>query len=120
MNNEVNEIKELGVYEFFESVFDKSIVLCREDEANVKAVWTAGGQQRIVFGLSNNLVYCDKCGRELDDAGHELPEAIRLDYIGGVKSVFGEGKRVQFNLCQHCLKSTFEDVIRVSDKPAAK
>eukprot|EP00828_Plagiopyla_frontata_P022219 TRINITY_DN28809_c0_g1_i1.p1 TRINITY_DN28809_c0_g1~~TRINITY_DN28809_c0_g1_i1.p1 ORF type:complete len:364 (-),score=37.75 TRINITY_DN28809_c0_g1_i1:104-1195(-) len=120
MTDANSTIKELPVYEFFESVFDKSIVLCREDEANVKAFWVAGGQQRIVFGLANNLVYCDKCGKELDDANHELAEAVRLDYIGSSHSVFGTGCRVRFTLCQHCLKSTFEDIIHVSGTPAEK
>jgi len=48
-------------------------------------------------------ITCSMCGTEyIDDM--ELQEFFIYDAVGGYSSVFGDETRVQFELCQHCLK----------------
>ncbi len=48
---------------------------------------------------------CDRCGREITPEEHsEWGEALRLRFTGGYGSVFGDGSRVEADLCQHCVK----------------
>jgi len=48
-------------------------------------------------------VLCDKCKKEIMDI-LEWQEMLHIDFVGGYSSVFGDGTRVQCNLCQYCLK----------------
>ncbi|HBD94870.1 MAG TPA: hypothetical protein DC057_11930 [Spirochaetia bacterium] len=57
-------------------------------------------------------VVCDKCGKQygLDyrnhDSGNEIWEAQEfhhINFVGGFASVFGDGTKVECDLCQHCL-----------------
>lgn len=49
---------------------------------------------------------CDKCGKTYDDVEDilEVQEFLKIDFVGGFGSVFGDGTRVMANICQHCLK----------------
>ncbi len=55
------------------------------------------------------ILTCDKCGIGCDersmDSALELQEFLRLDFIGGYSSVFGDQTRVKLDICQHCLKT---------------
>jgi hypothetical protein len=48
---------------------------------------------------------CDCCGREAT-IGHdyEAQEFVSIDFVGGYGSVFGDGTRVNLDICQYCLK----------------
>ena len=46
----------------------------------------------------------------------ELPEMHHIDFAGGYGSVFGDGNRVQCDLCQHCLMELITPFARVEDR----
>jgi len=46
--------------------------------------------------------FCDKCKKEIIGEV-ELQETQNIDFVGGYASVFGDGKEIECNLCQHCL-----------------
>ncbi len=57
---------------------------------------------------------CDVCGRDLTDIS-EGPEAYSFRRAGGYGSVFGDGATIALDLCQHCLKDTFEDYLQYGE-----
>lgn len=46
---------------------------------------------------------CDRCGRDLMD-DDEKHECLSISYVAGYGSVFGDGKTVEGDFCQHCVK----------------
>jgi hypothetical protein len=60
---------------------------------------------------------CDRCGRqaELDDLDCEFHEFTSIQYKAGYGSVFGDGNNVEVDLCQHCVKDTLGEWIRITD-----
>lgn len=57
---------------------------------------------------------CDRCGREImPDEHSEWSEALRLRLTGGYGSVFGDGSRVEADLCQHCVKKLIGPFCRI-------
>lgn len=60
---------------------------------------------------------CDRCGREADRDGtdSEFHEFTSIQYRAGYGSVFGDGKQVEVDLCQHCIKDTLGAWLRVTD-----
>lgn len=61
---------------------------------------------------------CDRCGRHMTPMDHEWYERVSLDWQGGFDSVFGDGAHVSLDLCQHCVRDTLGQWLRV-DLPAA-
>ena len=63
-------------------------------------------------------IICDRCGRraENDSENFEFQEFLSIDNIGGYRSVIGDGKRLQLDLCQHCLKELLLPFARLSEK----
>ena len=59
-----------------------------------------------ITAKSVSALTCDCCGREsivgIDD--YEVQEFVSVDFVGGYQSVFGDGKHVFLDICQHCLK----------------
>jgi len=49
-------------------------------------------------------VRCDRCGRE-DDDPMEMQEYLRVDFVGGFLSVFGDGNKFTGDFCQYCVKA---------------
>ncbi len=60
---------------------------------------------------------CDRCGRqaERDDLDFEIHEFTSIQYRAGYGSIFGDGNRVEVDLCQRCVKDTLGAWIRVTD-----
>ena len=48
-------------------------------------------------------VICDRCWIEHTDT-FEIEEFLYLDFIGGYGSIFGDGSKVECDLCQNCVK----------------
>lgn len=48
-------------------------------------------------------VHCDRCLKQITD-DMEMQELTSIHLEGGYSSVFGDGVRVEADLCQHCLK----------------
>lgn len=66
-------------------------------------------------------IRCDRCDRlaEVGDAELEFQEFVSIDLKAGYASIFGDGNRVQVDLCQHCLKDVLGRWLRIDD-PRAK
>lgn len=60
------------------------------------------------------LIRCDRCGKEAkrDEVGFAAMTSIGLD--AGYDSIFGDGNRVEVDLCEPCLKDTLGAWMRVS------
>ena len=61
-----------------------------------------------------DAIVCDKCGKEYRDE-IEIQEFHRIDFTGGFSSVFGDGNRVQCDLCQDCLYVMISEYTKVVD-----
>lgn len=46
---------------------------------------------------------CDICHTNYDDM-MDVQEFIKINYVGGFRSIFGDGNRLQIDICQHCFK----------------
>lgn len=60
---------------------------------------------------------CDRCGSEAGRQEAAFQEFASIDQVAGYGSVFGDGNRIQLELCPTCLKELVGAWIRVS--PAA-
>lgn len=47
---------------------------------------------------------CDRCGQREDRTESAFHEFTSIDYLGGYASIFGDGTRVQLDICQGCLR----------------
>ena len=58
---------------------------------------------------------CDRCGKQVfNDDVFDAQEAHHVDFVGGYGSVFGDGARVECDLCQSCLKHVLDGIARVT------
>ena len=57
-------------------------------------------------------ITCDICGETFTDI-MELNEFFQVDETCGYGSIFGDGNRIQLDVCQRCLKEKFGDKIRI-------
>lgn len=63
-------------------------------------------------------IRCDRCGKEV-----ERGEMTSIGLDAGYNSVFGDGNRVEVDLCEPCLRDTLGPWLRVktpADTPFAK
>ena len=58
---------------------------------------------------------CDRCGLHANADESEFFEAHHIDFTGGYGSVFGDGNRVQCDLCQKCLHQLISSCFRVTE-----
>ena len=60
---------------------------------------------------------CDRCGTHANRDGQdcEFQEFTSIQYRAGYGSVFGDGNRVEVDLCQHCVKDTLGSWLRITD-----
>lgn len=74
-------------------------------------------QQVFVETQKETSITCDVCGKEysIDDGVDvfEAQEFLRIDFTGGYDSVFGDGTKVQAEICQHCLKKRLGKYLRL-------
>lgn len=66
-------------------------------------------------GVVHQLV-CDRCGKEAARNESEFHEMTSIDFKAGYGSIFGDGNRVEIDLCQHCLRDTLGTWLRVKDE----
>jgi len=58
---------------------------------------------------------CDRCKVDyIDD--FEIQEFHFIRFTGGYDSVFGDGDKVECDICQHCLKKIIEKYCRVNNE----
>lgn len=60
-------------------------------------------------------IICDDCKTryEYGEGDMEIQEFLFLRAVGGFSSVFGDGAKLEMDLCQHCQKKRFGDILRV-------
>ena len=63
---------------------------------------------------SDLIVKCDKCKKEYNDI-MEIQEFIKVRFVGGYSSIFGDGTRVMADICQYCLKEMLDDNYRTEE-----
>lgn len=57
---------------------------------------------------------CDRCGGEARRHEAAFQEFMSIDQVAGYGSVFGDGNRVQLDLCPACLKALAGEWVRVT------
>ena len=65
------------------------------------------------FKPSPKRIKCDICKKEVfaEEDIVEYQEFSKIDFVGGYGSVFGDGTRIECNICQHCLKEKLGDYL---------
>ena len=68
--------------------------------------------------MPTRVCICDRCGRVIAPNDHdEDQERLAIDFIAGYGSVFGDGNRVQADLCQHCVHKVLGRWLRITAPP---
>jgi hypothetical protein len=59
---------------------------------------------------------CDRCGRRMSpkDSDGEWYERVSLSWRGGFHPVFGDYSELRLDFCQHCVKATMGEWIRIT------
>ena len=71
--------------------------------------------QDIVTGFT-----CDRCGKSVNAENIDIEqsivyhEALHINFVGGYSSIFGDGIKVECDLCQECLYDLIKDICRTS------
>ena len=77
-------------------------------------------------------IQCDRCQkvyRKEEVEGHilkkfndmwEINEFLRLDFSCGYGSIFGDGAKVECDLCQHCVKDLIGPYARIQEHSGAQ
>ena len=68
---------------------------------------------QILEGVSS--ITCDRCGRASQAEAIGISEFTSIDFVGGYGSIFGDGSKVEVDLCQQCLQATLGHWLRVSE-----
>jgi len=72
-------------------------------------------EREVMVGIES--IQCDKCKKVYSDE-MELQEFNHIELIGGYSSVFGDGSKINIDICQHCLydmiKGCDENTIYIS------
>ena len=71
-------------------------------------IHTKTEMQAVVSGFT-----CDCCASHVDAEDLSHQEAHHIAFTGGYTSVFGDGARVECDLCQDCLKKLIGDFCRI-------
>lgn len=67
-------------------------------------------------------IRCDRCGKEAERGEVGFGEMTSFGFDAGYDSIFGDGNRVEIDLCAHCLRDTLGAWLRVNaptDTPLA-
>lgn len=67
-------------------------------------------------------IRCDRCGKEAQRGEPGFVEMKSIGFDAGYGSIFGDGNRVDIDLCESCLRETLGTWLRVkspSDTPLA-
>ena len=68
-----------------------------------------------IKAMPERVCICDRCGRVMRTQDHdENQERISIDFTAGYGSIFGDGNRVQADLCQHCVRKVLGRWLRVT------
>lgn len=68
-------------------------------------------------------IECDRCGKEVQRDGSDFELMTSIEFQAGYASIFGDGNRVEIDLCEPCLRDTLGTWLRVrtpEDTPLAR
>ena len=62
-------------------------------------------------------ITCDVCKKEFDvrKDSFDVQEFLFINFIGGYGSVFGDGSKVQAEICQDCVKKLLGKYLRIDE-----
>lgn len=60
-----------------------------------------------------NQIGCDRCGKEVHRTEPDFEQMTSIGFDAGYGSVFGDGNRVEIDLCEPCLRATLGTWLRV-------
>ena len=58
-------------------------------------------------------IRCDRCGKEAERGEVGFVEMTPIGFDAGYNSIFGDGNRVEVDLCEPCLRDTLGAWLRV-------
>lgn len=58
-------------------------------------------------------IVCDRCGKEVQREGGDFKLMTSIGFEAGYASIFGDGNRVEIDLCEPCLRDTLGTWLRV-------
>jgi hypothetical protein len=58
-------------------------------------------------------IRCDRCGKEAERGEAGFAEMTSISFDAGYDSIFGDGNRVEADLCEPCLRDTLGAWLRV-------
>jgi hypothetical protein len=60
-------------------------------------------------------IECDKCHTVYDVSDYfEVQEFLHINFVGGFSSIFGDGNKVECDICQHCLATMISGLYRIT------
>lgn len=73
---------------------------------------------RVAIQARISSLVCDRCGTEVDAEEPGAGDFLSVDRVAGYGSVFGDGAKVELDLCDACIQEVLGQWIRVTDSPA--
>lgn len=58
-------------------------------------------------------IRCDRCGKEVERGNVGFVEMTSISVTAGYDSIFGDGNRVEVDLCEPCLRDTLGAWLRI-------
>lgn len=74
-------------------------------------------REAVTFAL--DTMTCDRCGTTAKVDEYPRPEFVSIAFEGGYDSIFGDGSSVAIDLCQHRLRDTLGEWLRVNKEAGA-
>ena len=68
-------------------------------------------------------IRCDRCGKEVESGEVGFEQMISIGFNAGYSSIFGDGNRVDIDLCEICVRDTLGTWLQIktpADTPYAK
>lgn len=94
----------------------------REDEASDSVAEIQVQIKAIETMCIVHQIRCDRCGKEVERGEIGFTQIRSLGFDAGYDSVFGDGNRVELDLCEPCFRDTLGAWLRVTtpaDTPLA-
>ena len=75
---------------------------------------------KIIESIEEEVIayICDVCGKSYDPNNDifEVQEFHHIRFTGGYGSLFGDGERIECDICQHCLWKMIAPVYRTREE----
>ena len=68
-------------------------------------------------------IRCDRCGKEVERGEVGFGDMVSIGFDAGYDSTFGDGNRVEVDICEPCLRDTLGAWLRIktpADTPLSK